>query len=418
MSGLASLTGLLLLLANISHVYSHRGGDLHNHESGQVPLVDVQDFAKSSSGGPQTWLEKYGPQIDQSFSGPLSFAHLPYSRCLEDESAEFDIALLGMPFDTAVTYRPGARFGPYAIRSGSRRQRDTRGYTLAWKVNPYELGSKIIDCGDVPVNPFDNALAVDQMEVAYSTLLARSPASEDPKSAGAVTQKFAKDGKKHPRIVSLGGDHTIVLPILRSLHKVYGPVSVIHFDAHLDTWASYPGPSSPQSRVTHGTFFYLAAEEGLMTNTSIHAGIRTKLAGPADIENDQEVGFQLISTDDIDDYGVAEIIKRIRARVGNSPVYLSLDIDVIADPGLAPATGTPEAGGWTTREVKRIIRGLAGLNFVGADIVEVAPAYDNAEITGIAAADIVHDFLSMLLSTEPPTPHSTWTKPAKHREEL
>ncbi|RPD55854.1 Arginase/deacetylase [Lentinus tigrinus ALCF2SS1-6] len=418
MSRFASLAGLLLLLANVHCVHSHREGDAHIHEFGQLPLVDVDDFAKSRSSGSQTWLEKYGPQIDQGFSGPLSFAHLPYTRCLEDENAEFDIALLGMPFDTAVTYRPGARFGPYAIRSGSRRQRDTRGYTLAWKVNPYELGSKIIDCGDVPVNPFDNALAVDQMEVAYSTLLARAPANEDTKSVSSeVTQKFAKDGKKHPRIVSLGGDHTIVLPILRSLYKVYGPVSVIHFDAHLDTWTSYPGPSSEQSRVTHGTFFHLAKEEGLMTNTSIHAGIRTKLAGPSDIENDENVGFQLISTDDIDDYGVTEIIKRIRARVGNSPVYLSLDIDVI-DPGLAPATGTPEAGGWTTREVKRIIRGLAGLNFVGADIVEVSPAYDNAEITGIAAADIVHDFLSMLLSTEPPTPHNTWPKPAKHRKEL
>ncbi|KAJ3489614.1 hypothetical protein NLI96_g2012 [Meripilus lineatus] len=325
--------------------------------------------------GTDSWLKKYGPQIDQTFSGPLSFAHLPYTRCLEDTSAEFDIALIGMPFDTAVTYRPGARFGPYAIRSGSRRQRETRGYTLAWRTNPYEQGYRIIDCGDVPVSPFDNALAVDQMEVAYSSLLARPLSSE----TAFPAQVIAKDGKVHPKIVSLGGDHTIVLPILRALNKVYGPVSVIHFDAHLDTWATYPGQSSEQSRVTHGTFFYLAQEEGLMTNTSIHAGIRCKLSGIEDLENDEAVGFQLISTDDIDDIGVTEIIRRIRARIGNSPVYLSLDIDVI-DPGLAPATGTPEAGGWTTREVKRIIRGLAGLNFVGADIVEVAPAYDNGKI--------------------------------------
>lgn len=346
-----------------------------------------------------TWLKKYGPQFDQVFSGPLSFSHLPYTRCLEDEKTRFDIALLGMPFDTAVTYRPGARFGPYAIRSGSRRQREARGYTLAWGNNPYTQGSKIMDCGDVPVSPFDNALAVDQMEVAYSTLLAR------PLVNGPSTQPhpyvLGKDGNLHPRIVTLGGDHTIVLPILRALNKVYGPVSVIHFDAHLDTWGAYPGQISEQSRVTHGTFFYLAKEEGLMTNTSIHAGIRCKLAGVEDLENDSEVGFQLISTDDIDDLGVVEIIRRIRERVGDSPVYLSLDIDVI-DPGLAPATGTPEAGGWTTREVKRIIRGLAGLNFVGADIVEVAPAYDNAEITGIAAADLVHDFLSMFLTKQPP----------------
>ncbi|KAI3621898.1 agmatinase 1 [Moniliophthora roreri] len=334
------------------------------------------------------------PQIDQPFSGPLSFSHLPYSRCLETESVEFDIALLGMPFDTGVTYRSGARFGPYAIRSGSRRQRQTRGYTMAWGKNPYEESVKIVDCGDVPINPFDNALAVDQMEVAYSTLLRRpvaTPSKQNP--------SLASNG--HPRIVTLGGDHTIVLPILRSLYKIYGPVSVIHFDAHLDTWPSYAGPTTDQARVTHGTFFYLANEEGLMSNRSIHAGIRCKLGGVEDLENDENVGFQLISTDDIDDLGIPEIVRRIRSRVGDTPVYLSLDIDVI-DPGLAPATGTPEAGGWTTREVKRILRGLAGLNFVGADIVEVTPSYDNAEITGIAAADLVHDFLSMLLSNEPP----------------
>ncbi|EMD41856.1 hypothetical protein CERSUDRAFT_129052 [Gelatoporia subvermispora B] len=390
----AILTGGLLLLSAIAH----------NHE--QAPLEGLSEDTS------ETWLNKYGKQIDQVFSGPLSFSHLPYSRCLEDISAQFDIAVLGMPFDTGVTYRPGARFGPYAIRSGSRRQRETRGYTLAWRNNPYEQGSKIIDCGDVPVSPFDNALAVDQMEVAYSTLLERPTIGQS--LVPSLTRRFAKDGKEHPRIITLGGDHTIVLPILRSLYKVYGPVSVIHFDAHLDTWGSYPGQITEQSRVTHGTFFYLAQEEGLMTNTSIHAGIRCKLASMADIENDEAVGFQLVTSDDIDDLGVAEIIRRIRARVGDSPVYLSLDIDVI-DPGLAPATGTPEAGGWTTREVKRVIRGLAGLNFVGADIVEVAPAYDNAEITGIAAADLVHDFLSMFLSQEPPKAPATRNTP---RDEL
>ncbi|KAH9486323.1 Putative agmatinase 1 [Psilocybe cubensis] len=356
-------------------------------------------FGHQTKQSDKTWLEKYGSQFDQSFSGPLSFSHLPYFRCLENEQESFDIAILGMPFDTAVTYRPGARFGPFAIRSGSRRQRTARGYTLSWANDPYALGQKIIDCGDVPINPFDNALAVDQMEVAYSTLLRRTVA-RDPE-AQPVTSLLSKDGEEHPRIVSLGGDHTIVLPILRSLHKVYGPISVIHFDAHLDTWAAYPGQTSAQSRVTHGTFFYLANEEGLLANNSVHGGIRCKLAGLEDLSNDESVGFQVISTDDIDDLGIPTIINKIRKRIGDSPVYLSLDIDVI-DPGLAPATGTPEAGGWTTRELKRIIRGLAGLNFVGADIVEVAPAYDNAEITGIAAADFVHDFLSMFLSKEPP----------------
>ncbi|KAF8899129.1 arginase family-domain-containing protein [Infundibulicybe gibba] len=390
--------------------------------SQQVPL----DFQSDSTtcvlaGGtakPATWLEKYGPQIDQPFSGPLSFSHLPYHRCLEDEDINFDIAILGMPFDTGVTYRNGARFGPYAIRSGSRRQREARGYTMSWGNNPFESGLKIIDCGDVPVNPFDNALAVDQMQVAYATLLARAvpaqAASFPDGSKVLASRPFGSDGLQKPRIIGLGGDHTIVLPILRSLHQIYGPISVIHFDAHLDTWASYPGQNSEQSRVTHGTFFYLAQEEGLLSNQSIHAGIRCKLAGVADLENDEAVGFQVISTDDIDDLGIPEIIQRIRRRIGSNPVYLSLDIDVI-DPGLAPATGTPEAGGWTTRELKRIIRGLAGLNFVGADIVEVAPAYDSAEITGIAAADFVHDFLSLFSVPKPPSPPSS-TEEANRNE--
>ncbi|KAI6008392.1 Ureohydrolase [Pisolithus orientalis] len=308
---------------------------------------------------------------------------------------------LGYLFDTGTSYRPGARFGPYAIRSGSRRQREIRAYSLAWGSNPYEQGSKIIDCGDVPVSPFDNALAIDQMEVAYSTLLARSISSKA-LSAWKHGAVLAKDGREHPRIISMGGDHTIVLPILRALYKIYGPIAVIHFDAHLDTWSGYPGAVTEQSRITHGTFFYTASQEGLISNNSIHAGIRCKLTGLDDVENDESVGFHFITSDDIDIHGVPAIIRRIRERVGDSPVYLSLDIDVI-DPGLAPGTGTPEAGGWTSRELKRIIRGLVGLNFVGADVVEVAPAYDHAEVTGTTAADIVHDLLSLLVFQMPPT---------------
>ncbi|KAF4612426.1 hypothetical protein D9613_004192 [Agrocybe pediades] len=392
----AKLKTFITVSAVLSNCRAHKPGVGIDFDHAAQSIFDDQH---SNQPLDKTWLEKYGAQIDHPFSGPLSFSHLPYFKCLENENESFDIAILGMPFDTAVTYRPGARFGPYAIRSGSRRQRDLRSYTLAWSNNPYVMGQKIIDCGDIPVSPFDNALAVDQMEVAYSTLLNRSPAREE--GVQPITSLLAKDGLEHPRIVSLGGDHTIVLPILRSLYKVYGPISVIHFDAHLDTWAIYPGQTTEQSRVTHGTFFYLAQQEGLIANNSIHGGIRCKLGGIEDLSNDESVGFQVISTDDIDDFGIPKIISMIRQRIGDSPVYLSLDIDVI-DPGLAPATGTPEAGGWTTRELKRIIRGLAGLNFVGADIVEVAPAYDNAEITGIAAADFVHDFLSMFMSKEPP----------------
>ncbi|KAF8216517.1 Ureohydrolase [Mycena galopus ATCC 62051] len=358
--------------------------------------MDVVDIAT------EPWTSKYGPQYDLGYTGPLSFAHLPYTRCLEDGVARFDIALLGMPFDTTTSYRPGARFGPFAIRAGSRRQR-IQGGTLSWGTSPSDLGAALLDCGDVPVSATDNAKAIDQMEAAYSTLLGRPVHGGTTAAYRPSTAAFALDGVEHPRVVTLGGDHTIVLPILRALNKVYGPVSVIHFDAHLDTWAP-PPTAEGQERISHGSFFAIAAEEGLLTNTSVHAGIRCKMHATEDIDHDNSVGFQVISTDDIDDYGIRKVVQKIRERIGERPVYLSLDIDVV-DPGLAPATGTPEPGGWTTREVKRILRGLAGLNFIGADIVEVAPAYDNADITGIAAADLVYDFLAMMQLEKPPLPH-------------
>ncbi|KAG1828397.1 arginase family-domain-containing protein [Suillus variegatus] len=360
-----------------------------------LPFVYAQQHAFETK-QQELWTTKYGPQTDLSFTGPLSYSHLPYTRCLDDSSTTFDIAVLGMPFDTATSYRPGARFGPNAIRSGSSRQNPARGYALEWMTNPYTR-AEVIDCGDVPISPYDNALAIDQMETAYTTLLAR-PVNE---TASARTAKLARDGVEHPRILTLGGDHTIVLPILRSLYQVYGPISVIHFDAHIDTWPS-GGGFSRQSRVNHGTYFTWAFEEGLMSNTSIHAGIRNKLEGTELIEHDEEIGFELIMADEIDDLGTDEIVRHIRQRIGNSPVYLSFDIDTI-DPGQAPATGTPEPAGWTSRETKRILRGLAGLNFVGADIVEVAPAYDDAgETTGILAAGLADDFLTLLIVDEPP----------------
>ncbi|KAJ8701728.1 hypothetical protein PTI98_000485 [Pleurotus ostreatus] len=339
----------------LSLVYAHQTTE-------QAAFTSVQDPIDISK---EPWTSKYGLQHDLGFTGPLSFSHLPYARCLQDASNKFDIAILGFPFDTTTSYRPGARFGPAGIRHGSRRQSE-RGYTVTWGTSPYDLGATMMDCGDVPLSGYDNAKAIDQMEAAYSTLLMR------PVSGGvagrerkAYTARLANDDKEHPRIITLGGDHTIVLPILRSLNKVYGPVSVIHFDAHLDTWA--PRGTTAQERITHGSFFAVAAEEHLIRNTSVHAGIRCKMADIGDVEHDDTVGFQIVSTDDIDDYGINKVIKAIRTRIGSSPVYLSLDIDVV-DPGLAPATGTPEAGGWTTREVKRILRGLSGLNFVCVSI--------------------------------------------------
>ncbi|KAL9109492.1 MAG: hypothetical protein Q9227_005827 [Pyrenula ochraceoflavens] len=215
-------------------------------------------------------------------------------------------------------------------------------------------------------------------------------------------------GKTLPRIITLGGDHTITLPLLRSINKAYGPVSVLHFDSHLDTWrpSVFGGAPSHQASINHGTYFYHAAQEGLLANdTNMHAGIRTTLSGPSDYTNDGYCGFARAEAREIDDKdGLQGIVRKIRNRLPkDKPVYLSIDIDTL-DPAFAPATGTPETGGWSTRELRTIIRGLEGVNFVAADIVEVAPAYDtNAELTTMAAADVLYEVMTLMVKQGPLT---------------
>ncbi|KAI4215984.1 MAG: hypothetical protein LQ351_001480 [Letrouitia transgressa] len=242
---------------------------------------------------------------------------------------------------------------------------------------------------------YDNVYAIKQIEQGHSQLLSRTPFTD------AGKQGYSKKSTTLPRIITLGGDHTITLPILRSVVAAYGPISVIHFDSHLDTWKPtvFGGAPTAQAAVNHGTYFYHAHEEGLLANDSnIHAGIRTTLSGPSDYDNDGYCGFEIVEAREIDAIGTQGIIDKIRARVGTEkPVYLSIDIDTL-DPAFAPATGTPETGGWSTRELRTIIRGLEGLNFAAADIVEVAPAYDtNAEHTTMAAADVLFEVMSIMV---------------------
>lgn len=260
--------------------------------------------------------------------------------------------------------------------------------------------AKIIDCGDIPVAPFDNGLAERQMYEAFLELGTRPT----PNSAAHV--KGISAGK--PKLVTLGGDHSIALPALRALHKIYQkPITVLHFDAHLDTWNPLRYSeywTSEQSRFNHGSFFYTASQEGLISNTSsAHAGLRTRLTGLTDSDYTNpgpEQGFLRIHADDVDDIGVKGVVDTIIERVGLSrdePVYLSLDIDVL-DPSIAPGTGTPEPGGWTTRELIRILRGVEKLNLVGADIVEVSPAYDSmAEGTALAAAQAAFEIITSMV---------------------
>ncbi|KAI4858732.1 agmatinase 1 [Hypoxylon rubiginosum] len=340
-----------------------------------------------------------GTQADSVFAGIATFGRLPYQPCLSYREATYDIAFIGAPFDTGTSYRPGARFGPSGIRQGSRRLNLYGGYNVPLATNPFDSWATIIDCGDIPVTSYDNTLALKQIEEGHFNILNRAPKTDADKSGPS------KHGKTLPRVITLGGDHTVTLPLLRSINQAYGPISVVHFDSHLDTWRPkvFGGSSSEVASLNHGTYFYHAAMEGLLRNDSnIHAGIRSTISGPSDYENDGYCGFQIVKAREIDTIGTEGIIKKIIDRVGTTnPVYLSLDIDTL-DPAFAPATGTPETGGWSTRELRTILRGLGDLNLVAADIVEVAPAYDtNAEHTTIAAADALYEIMTLMVRKGP-----------------
>ncbi len=294
------------------------------------------------------------------FAGAPTFARLPRI----DEVNQVDIAVVGVPFDAGTSYRPGARFGPAHIRESSRLLRP---YNPAQDASPFAL-AQVVDAGDIAVNPFNIDEAILQIQDGVGSLIS-----------------------KGLKLLTLGGDHTIALPILRALHKVHGKISVIHFDAHLDTWDTYFG-----ANYTHGTPFRRASEEGILDrNGCLHIGIRGPLYAASDLSEDKDLGFKIVHATEIDEIGVEGVIKAMLSRVADSTVYVSIDIDVL-DPAFAPGTGTPEAGGFTSRELLRIIRALDQVNLIGADIVEVAPAYDHAQITGIAAAHIAYELITIM----------------------
>ncbi len=298
------------------------------------------------------------------FAGPSTFARLPRL----DEVDRADVAIVGVPFDSGVSYRPGARFGPIAVRQASRL---LRGYHPGLDVMPF-ASQQVVDAGDISCTPFDISEAITQIETGAKALLRSSP-----------------------RIITIGGDHTIALPLMRALHYVHGPLALLHFDAHLDTWDAYFGAA-----YTHGTPFRRAWEEGLLLeDTSMHVGTRGPIFTPQDLVDDAGFGFKIVSSMELAETGVAATIERIRERVADAPLYVSIDIDVL-DPAFAPGTGTPEAGGLTSRELLQILRGLRGTNIIGADVVEVAPAYDHAELTAIAASHVTYEFVS-LFALEP-----------------
>ena len=302
------------------------------------------------------------------FAGIATFARLPR---LEDVGRA-DVAVMGVPFDAGVSYRPGARFAPAAVREASRLLRP---YHPGLDVSPF-AALQVADAGDVVCNPFNIPEALDAVAASAGTLL----------DAGS-------------KIVTVGGDHTIALPLLREMHRKHGPVSLLHFDAHLDTWDSYFGAD-----YTHGTPFRRAFEEGLLDTEAVsHVGIRGPLYSKQDLTDDARMGFGIVTSMDVMNQGVPAVVQALRERVGDRPLYISIDIDCL-DPAHAPGTGTPEAGGMTSRELLAILRGLDGCNLVSADVVEVAPAYDHADITAVAASHVAYELISLMARQGAPEP--------------
>ncbi|MGF6887786.1 agmatinase [Nocardia sp. GAS34] len=294
------------------------------------------------------------------FAGPATFARLPRL----DQVDRADIAFVGVPFDAGVSYRPGARFGPAAVREASRLLRP---YHPGLDVSPFDQ-RQVVDAGDIACNPFDIGAAIETIAQAADELQ-----------------------RNGTQLVAVGGDHTIALPLLRAVTRRHGPVALLHFDAHLDTWDTYFGAA-----YTHGTPFRRAVDEGLLDTSALcHVGTRGPLYGKQDLTEDEKLGFGIVTAADVLHRGVGDVVRQLRDRVGNRPLYISVDIDVL-DPSHAPGTGTPEAGGLTSRELLEILRGLAGCDIVGADVVEVAPAYDHAEVTAVAASHVAYDLVSLL----------------------
>ena len=295
------------------------------------------------------------------FSGVRTFMRLPNVQDLQNS----DVAIVGAPFDTGASFRVGARFGPEGIRSASHLLRP---YNPSQDISIFEHLS-VVDYGDVPVVP-------GFIEESYERITA---GLEEIHRAGVVP-------------IVLGGDHSIALPELRAAAAVHGPLALVQFDSHADTWDAYFG-----KKYNHGTVFRRAVEEGLLVaEDSIQVGMRGSLYDSGDLQVSRELGFDLVTTDAVRKLGVGETIARIHERVGDAKVYVSFDVDFV-DPAFAPGTGTPEVGGFSSREAQEFVRGLAGTRIVGCDVVEVYPQYDGpGQVTALLAANIAFEFLSQI----------------------
>jgi len=296
----------------------------------------------------------------QPFMGIPSFMRLPVTRDLNG----VDAAILGVPFDSGTSYRSGTRFGPRKIRESSLM---IWGHNSTLHVTPLKM-LKVVDYGDVSVIP----TSIEHTMTAITTT-----------ASGIIDTGTT--------LITLGGDHSIALPLLRAHAKKHGPVSLVHIDAHIDTWESeYAGV--PYS---HGTPFRHALQEGLIrAGEYVQIGIRGPLSGENDYEDAKNLGAQILTIHDVIERGIPEILKEVHQRM-LGPVYVTVDIDS-ADPAFAPGTGTPEVGGLTSYQLLQLVRGLHGLDLIGFDLVEVSPPYDHGDITSILAANLAFEYLSLL----------------------
>ena len=292
----------------------------------------------------------HGTTAEPAYAGVTSFMRRKYTRDLTG----VDVAVMGVPFDTATTNRPGARLGPRAIRSAST--------IIAWE-KPYGMD----------FDPFDKLAVADVGDCLFDH-------GKPETVPDAIEARAAEIIDAGPALLTLGGDHFISYPLLKAHARKHGaPLSLLHFDAHSDTW------EDKDDRIDHGTMFYWAAKQGLVDPaTSVQVGLRT--------ENPDTLGFNIIDATGVHETGIGAVIGKIRECLGDRPVYLTFDIDCL-DPSFAPGTGTPVCGGLSTYQAMAILRGLAGINVVGMDVVEVAPAYDVSEITSLAATHIAMEML-------------------------
>jgi agmatinase len=299
-------------------------------------------------------------QVIPRFAGIRTFMRAPHVTDL----AGVDAVVYGIPFDTATSYRTGPRFGPEAIRSASSLLRP---YNPALDVNVVDALS-IVDYGDLPVSPGDTERTYAQVEEALAPIV----------EAGA----FA---------VALGGDHSITLAELRVLARKHGPLALVQLDSHGDVWEAYFG-----QQYFHGTTFKRAAEEGLLdAKASVQAGMRGSLYGAQDLQDARDLGFTVLSTDELRSLGPGGYGDLVRSTVGDRPAFVSFDIDFL-DPAFAPGTGTPEVGGFSTAEALAFVRALRGVRLVGCDLVEVSPPYDGpGMVTALAGATVLYELLSL-----------------------